>query len=174
MKLITFRGIESSAQWIMNGVVNLFLACYFFKEESRDYLHPQAETSIWRVIQSQQIHITWREPPQNKANDSECSRGCQRIEWMRKRTIILDVQHIKEGKLKGECYWGEKEMAGCIWHRWNIFSGITVFLGEEKDGNCILITVLMVLCSARWKVLYRYAQNKSELCSTPPTPSAHD
>jgi hypothetical protein len=93
---------------------------------------------------------------------------------MRKMTIIVDVQHIKEEKLKGECYWGEKEMAGCIWHRWNIFSGITVFLGEEKDGNCILITVLMVSCSARWKVLYRYAQNKSELCSTPPTPSAHD
>lgn len=42
--------------------------------------------------------------PQNKANDSECSQWSRWIEWMRKRTIIVDVQHIKEGKLKGECY----------------------------------------------------------------------
>lgn len=40
--------------------------------------------------------------------------------------------------------------------------------GGERGGNCILITVLMVLRSARWKVLYRYAQNKSTLCSSPP------
>ena len=59
-------------------------------------------------------------------------------------------------------------MAHCMWHRWNDFSGITVLLGEERGGNCILITVLMVLRSARWKVLYRYAQNKSTLCSSPP------
>lgn len=53
-------------------------------------------------------------------------------------------------------------------HRWNDFSGITVWLVEQRGGNCILITVLMVLCSARWKLLYRYAQNKSAFCSNPP------
>lgn len=61
-----------------------------------------------------------------------------------------------------------KMMAVClcvyVWHRWNDFSGITVWLGEQRGGNCILITVLMVLCRARWKLLYRYTQNKSALC----------
>ncbi len=65
-----------------------------------------------------------------------------------------------------------KMMAVClcvyVWHRWNDFSGITVWLGEQRGGNCILITVLMVLCRARWKLLYRYTQNKSALCCSPP------
>ncbi len=55
-----------------------------------------------------------------------------------------------------------------VWHRWNDFSGITEWLGEQRGGNCILITVLMVLCCARWKLLYRYTQNKSALCCSPP------
>lgn len=65
-----------------------------------------------------------------------------------------------------------KMMAVClsvyVWHRWNDFSGITEWLGEQRGGNCILITVLMVLCCARWKLLYRYTQNKSALCCSPP------
>ncbi len=65
-----------------------------------------------------------------------------------------------------------KMMAVClsvyVWHRWNDFSGITKWLGEQRGGNCILITVLMVLCCARWKLLYRYTQNKSALCCSPP------
>lgn len=65
-----------------------------------------------------------------------------------------------------------KMMAVClcvyVWHRWNDFSGITVWLWEQRGGNCILITVLMVLCCARWKLLYRYTQNKSALCCSPP------
>lgn len=38
-------------------------------------------------------------------------------------------------------------------HRWKDFSGITVEQEEERGGNCILITVLMVVCSTRWRVL---------------------
>lgn len=50
-----------------------------------------------------------------------------------------------------------------VWHRWKDFSGITVELEEERGGNCILITVLIVLCSARWKVLYRYKHKINQL-----------
>lgn len=91
--------------------------------------------------------------------------------WVKFISEYITWIHVEEGR---RCFGEDDKVCVCNErererrHRWNDFSGITVWLVEQRGGNCILITVLMVLCSARWKLLYRYAQNKSAFFSNPP------